>query len=182
MFCCTILFFSAAAKIEHKDKFALFLEYLYIGICFFLIFMYITQNKKMHILNGFYTNYLTFRFTNPNLTALFLSCMIIYLITTFFDEKNKTRKAALLIAAIVEMVFLYQTLSRNSLLAVTIFLFLSIIFAITKKQLRLKKWFLALSAVAPLIFVAVYILFYSLLQMFLFDIFLTINNIDTTWQ
>lgn len=41
-------------------------------------------------------------------------------------------------------------------MAVAIFLCLSIIFAITKKQLRLKKWFLALSAVAPLIFVVVY--------------------------
>jgi|GEM_PF-878999 len=156
MFCCTILFFSAAAKIERKDKFALFLEYLYIGIGIFLMFMYITQNKKMHILNGLYTNYLTFRFTNPNLTALFLSCMIMFLITMFFDEKNKARKVVLLIAAIVEMVFLCQTLSRNSLLAVAIFLCLSIIFVITKKQLRLKKWFLALSAVAPLIFVVVY--------------------------
>lgn len=105
MFCCTIIFFSAAAKIERKDKFALFLEYLYIGIGIFLMFMYITQNKKMHILNGLYTNYLTFRFTNPNLTALFLSCMIMFLITMFFDEKNKARKVVLLIAAIVEMVF-----------------------------------------------------------------------------
>ena len=66
MFCCTILFFSAAAKIERKDKFALFLEYLYIGICFFLIFMYITQNKKMHILNGFYTNLYNSQFPSIN--------------------------------------------------------------------------------------------------------------------
>lgn len=156
MFCCTIMFFAAVIKIEIKNKTAVFLEYLYICIGFFLVFMYFLQSRKMHLLNGYYTKYLTFRFTNPNLTALFLACMIMFLIAAGFREKRTFWKCLLFLLAAVEAVFLYQTLSRNSMLAIAAFLFLSLLLIFKKKELKLKSWVLWLITAAPLLFVLLY--------------------------
>ena len=80
--------------------------------------MYFLQSREMHLLGDYYTKYLTFRFTNPNLTAMFLASMIMFLIGAGFSEKRTFWKCLLFLLAAAEAVFLYQTFSRNSLLAI----------------------------------------------------------------
>ena len=133
MFCCTIMFFAAVIKIEIENKTVVFLEYLYVCIGLFLVFMYFLQSREMHLLGDYYTKYLTFRFTNPNLTAMFLASMIMFLIGAGFREKRTFWKCLLFLLAAAEAVFLYQTFSRNSLLAIAVFLFLSL-FQFFKKR------------------------------------------------
>ena len=120
MLCCTIMFFAATIKIEITNKTRCFFEYIYLCVCAFLVFMYCIQNREMHILNGYYSNYLTFRFTNPNLTALFVACMIMFLVVVSFQEKRVFWKCILLATAAAEIIFLYQTRSRNCMLAIAV--------------------------------------------------------------
>lgn len=157
MFCCTIMFFAATIKIEITNKTRCFFEYIYLCVGAFLVFMYCIQNREMHILNGYYSNYLTFRFTNPNLTALFFACMIMFLVVVSFQEKRVFWKCILLATAVAEIIFLYQTRSRNCMLAIAVFLCLALLQFLKKKELKLKNWMLWLIAVAPLLFAIIYI-------------------------
>lgn len=159
MFCCTLIFFAAANKITIDEHTVRFFECLYLGIGAFLLLMFLTKNVQMHLLNGQYTQYLTFRFTNPNLTALFLSCMIMFLIVVSFREKHIIWKCLLLLMAVIEGIFLYQTLSRNSMLATAAFVFIAFLLFLRKKQIQLKKWILWLAALAPLLFAVIYLQF-----------------------
>ena len=158
MFCCTIIFFAAARKIAIDNLTFRFLEYIFIAVGMIMSFMYLRQNAGMHIMNGYYTQYLTFRFTNPNLTALFLSSMIMFMVVAAFREDHTATKYVLFLMAAVEMMFLYQTLSRNSLLATTVFIALTIILFVLKKDVRLRSWMLWILILAPLIIAIVYLL------------------------
>lgn len=159
MFCCTVVFLAAAVKIEIESKTQTFLECLYICLGVFLIFMYFTQNRRMHILNGLYTSYLTFRFTNPNLTGLFLACMIMFLVHASFHKKRIMGKCLFFLVAAVDTFFLYQTQSRNSMLAVAAFLCCFLFVFLKKRCLVLKDWVLWLVAMVPLLFAIVYMEF-----------------------
>ena len=156
MFCCTIIFFAAAIKIEIENKTVVFLECLYVCIGLLLVFMYFLKSREMHLLRGHYTKYLTFRFTNPNLTAMFLASMIMFLIGAGFREKRTFWKCLLFLLAAAETVFLYQTFSRNSLLAIAVFLFLSLFQFFKRRELKLKSWVLWLITAAPLLFALLY--------------------------
>ena len=156
MFCCTIIFFAAAIKIEIENKTVVFLECLYVCIGLLLVFMYFLKSREMHLLRGYYTKYLTFRFTNPNLTAMFLASMIMFLIGAGFREKRTFWKCLLFLLAAAEVVFLYQTFSRNSLLAIAVFLFLSLFQFFKRRELKLKSWVLWLITAAPLLFALLY--------------------------
>lgn len=157
MFCCTVIFLAAARKITIDKMTFRILELLFFAIGALLLFMYVFKSRQMHLLNGQYTRYLTFRFTNPNLTALFLACMIMFLEITGFQERNTIVRILLFSVAIVETVFLYQTESRNALLAVIVFTVFSVLFFLRKRKLRLKKGFLWLVAVLPLFFAIIYL-------------------------
>lgn len=156
MFCCSVVFLAAIRKISLDKASFRFLELLFLGIGAFMLYMYVFRGHRMHILNGQYTRYLTFRFSNPNLTALFLACMIMFLEIAGFKETRPAMKLILLLAAVMEAVFLYQTESRNALLAIVVFTALSVVFFIKKRNLKFKKWFLLFAAVMPLIFAVVY--------------------------
>ena len=156
MFCCTIMFFAAVIKIEIENKTVVFLECLYVCIGLLLVFMYFLKSREMHLLRGYYTKYLTFRFTNPNLTAMFLACMIMFLIGAGFREKRTFWKCLLFLLAAAEAVFLYQTFSRNSLLAIAVFLFLTLFQFFKKRELKLKSWVLWLITAVPLLFALLY--------------------------
>ena len=157
MLCCTVIFFAAASKITIDEHTVRFLECLCLGIGAFLLLMFLSKNAQMHFLNGKYSQYLTFRFTNPNLTALFLSCMIMFLVVVSFQEKRVFWKCILLATAAAEIIFLYQTRSRNCMLAIAVFLCLALLQFLKKKELKLKNWMLWLIAVAPLLFAVIYI-------------------------
>ncbi|MGM9670811.1 MAG: O-antigen ligase family protein [Oscillospiraceae bacterium] len=158
MFCSTMLFFSAAGKMEIDEKTETFLTNLSLLLGLLLVVMYWLRNGQMHLLNGQVTNYLTFRFTNPNLTALFLACMVIYLLRMGLLEKRRFRRVLCFLLAVGETIFVFQTRSRNSLLAVIFFFVVTLILVLRHgEQKRIKNWVLALTSVFPLIFVWVYL-------------------------
>ena len=183
MFCCTIAFFAAAIKIKIEKKTAAFLEFLFVCISFFLIFMYITQNASMHLLNGCYVQYLTFRFTNPNLTALFLSCIIMYLVATSFQEKHLGEKCLLLGLAAVEGFFLFETQARNALFAIAAFLCFFVRLIIKKEKPVINKWLLWLISIIPILFAFAYMktINTSVIKQLLSFVVSEGKNLDSRW-
>lgn len=187
MFCSTIAFFSAARKSPFRQKDFRWFEYLYLGICAFFILMYYTQSRQMHLLNGSYTRYLVFRFTNPNLTALFLSCIMMFLAVAGVCEKSKIRKSILFLTAVFCAVFVFQTESRNAIIVLFIFICLFGIFLLRKKPLIIGRFVSLITAIFPLAFAELYLLYIQKLKTapFLSFIISEGKNIDsrvTIWK
>ncbi len=109
MFCCSMVFLSAIRRISLDRGTFRFLEVLFLIVGIFMLFMFFFRNQQMHLLNGRYTRYLTFRFNNPNLTALFLACMTMFLEVAAFQERRIPMKILLYAVAAAELVFLFLT-------------------------------------------------------------------------
>lgn len=164
MFCSTIVFFSAARKLPFRQKDSRRFEYLYLGICTFFILMYYTQSRQMHLLNGSYTRYLVFRFTNPNLTALFLSCIMMFLAVAGVCEKSKIRKGILFLTAVFCTGFVLQTESRNAIIVLCIFICLFVAVFLKKIPLKIGRFVSLITVIFPLIFAELYLLYIQKLK------------------
>ncbi len=158
MFCCTLLFFSAAVKAELKRKDMEALALLLIFITAVFICMFILKRKQMYYMGGRLSAYLTFRFSNPNLTALFLSGMIMFLIITGAESRKPLIAAASIASAGANVFFLVLTKSRNAWIPAALFLALFLPLRMRKRKIALPKWLAVLIAVTPLLVAAVYLL------------------------
>lgn len=158
MFDSTVIYFALAVKINLDAKTYHILECVYAGVGLLLVAAYYIYGRKMYLLNGQYTEYLTFRFTNPNLTAVFLCCMAMFLYNSAMSAKKKLWRLFLLTLAIVEVYFVFLTRSRNGQIAVVVFIGCILVLFLRKKQIKsMPQWGLALIAIAPLIFAQLYI-------------------------
>ena len=159
MFCCSMVFLSAIRRISLDRGTFRFLEVLFLIVGIFMLFMFFFRNQQMHLLNGRYTRYLTFRFNNPNLTALFLACMTMFLEVAAFQERRIPMKILLYAVAAAELVFLFLTKSRNALLAVGLFTIVAIWFLLRRRRIAFRKGVLGLVAVFPILFSIAYLFF-----------------------
>lgn len=160
IFSCTVLFFCVAEKMKIDRETKKFLRVIYLFLGVILLLFYLTRNRQMHLYNDRVTQYLTFRFTNPNLTALFLSCMIMFMVKEASCEKRIWGKVLYLAAAGIEVFFLIQTQSRNAILAISIFLVLMLFLRLRHRAHRkISKWALCFISVFPLLFALLYMRF-----------------------
>ena len=126
----------------------------------FLIFMYFADNSSMHLLNGMITRYLTFRFSNPNTTGLFLiSLYMLELYRLFAREKWYLKLVHIAMACFLGWVVL-GTESRNCLLV--LLMFTAACFWLefkSRRKLRVTRFWAVIIAWFPVVFVGVYMLF-----------------------
>ncbi len=158
MFSCTVLYFAAVRKMSLNKETREFLEWIHVVIGMMLVLMFAFQYQQMHLFKGRYTQYLTFRFTNPNLTGLFLTCMIMFLFMSATQEQNKKKKRLLMLVAAIEIVFLYFTHARNAQLSFVLFVMALLLQKLLKKWISFPKWVLAIIAISPFVFVLIYLL------------------------
>ena len=159
MFASSILFFAAASESNIDDANKLFLNRTVNFLTCFMIMMYFVQSSAMHTLYGRVTKYLVFRFTNPNLTALFLTCILFYKIVSLFQSKNKINKVFdfMLVAFLVK--FVIETKSRNCLLVMALFFIQVLVFyKMPKIKIFTKKIYAKFMAIMPLLFSILYML------------------------
>lgn len=158
MFCSTMIFFSTTVKLNMGARLFRFLEKIYLLIGVLLIVFYMTENIQMHLLNGIYSSYLVFHFTNPNMTAMFLTCMVMFSLMAMSREENVAYKVIFFILSIVETSFIVQTRSRNAIIVIFVFWVVFTYLLVWKRsKLNLKKWMMATVCIAPLLFVLVYL-------------------------
>jgi len=92
-----------------------------IACCF--LCLYLLRRQQMHLLNGMVTGYLTFRFTNPNLAAVFLAAVSMMELLHFTAASGKRRLLHLFLGTVMAY-FVYLTKARNAQLLLAVFLLL----------------------------------------------------------
>jgi hypothetical protein len=126
-------------------------------ITIFLMFMYFTQYTRMHLLEGRVNVCLTFRFSNPNLTALFLICLYMLKMYRLFTPDKWYVKIYHILLSLMLAWFVVETQSRNCLLVMLLFTLISarLIFR-GKRKLRISKGWAVGISVFPALFVVGY--------------------------
>lgn len=164
MFSFTLLFFQAAHKATVDKKTIRFMGILNSFLAAYLIYFYYTQPVSAHWMNNLVVEFVTFRFDNPNLCALFLTCLFMgELLQIIQPMENKTRMAFIwkgvhILLAIAIMGFIQETKSRNCLLVSYLMIGLvGVLYLPRKKSFRFPGWVSVLVALFPLLFLAVYI-------------------------
>ncbi|MBQ2927867.1 MAG: O-antigen ligase family protein [Oscillospiraceae bacterium] len=121
--------------------------------------MYLLQRQEMFRLNGIVTGYLTFRFTNPNLTAAFLCAAAMLELIRGTVSRSLAGKVWHVLLGLMLAFFVFQTRSRNAQLTLGLF-FLAWVYGNMRpgKPLRIGGLLAAGITAAPLLFALGYLL------------------------
>lgn len=157
MFVCTLLFFAAAGRNGVDTRTRHMLVIMQLVTTLVMLGVYLTRTTSMYMLNGQVSSYLVFRFTNPQLTALFLACMIMFLILAVVQERSWFLKILSAAAVCCNGFFLIETQCRTALIAVVVFLVVLLERTLLRRvRAPIWKWVMAVSAMMPIIVVMCY--------------------------
>lgn len=159
MFVCTLVCFQAAYKLHIDDKTEKFLLAVNSMLAVFFVVIYALGQPALYMINGRISNYLTFSFTNPNLTALFLMCIYMGELIQIFRKKPVPGRLLHLLLAAAMCYFVWETESRNCLMTIVLVTVLCVLLYFVKNGFRLPKWFSLLTVVWPIVFVLAYTVF-----------------------
>ena len=124
----------------------------------FFVVMYFLGGAEMYLINGLMSNYLTFHFSNPNLTGLFLTCLYMLELYRLFRPQKWYWKLLHLGMSGLLVWLILETESRNCLLVVAMFAAACVCVALCGyRDLYIRKWFAAVAAAFPAIFVIGYL-------------------------
>lgn len=159
MFWSTVLFFAAMSEYKPDHKTVNFIFRVNTLLALFLLAMYILRNPQMHYWNNRVTAYLTFRFTNPNLTSVFLlSICVIEMIHAYLAGRWTGKMIHGGLAAVLAY-FVVCTRARNALLLLAAFIAVYFCAALFPRwKWRMTKPMAALIAVFPAVFAVCYLL------------------------
>lgn len=158
-FLSALLFFSATYKTQPNNAEYKWLYSIIHVVSYFLIFSYFFQKQQMYEINGIASNYLTFGFTNPNLTGLFLAGIVMLQINQLFSLKYKWKRMICFIEICCLLYFIWETQARNALFAVLIFLIFLCLTGVKKSDFIFSKKFVSwLISLWPMLFAITYLL------------------------
>lgn len=152
MFSCTILFFVLTSRTPISQKTVEMILKINISIALLYPIAYYVLNVRITIARG-----LTFNFSNPNLTGMFLLHSILYLILAFIYYKKKTYKLGIFLLIVILTAFLNKTLARSCIVSLILFLLLIVINLIRKNTVKITKIMSFFLTIVPLAFVVAYI-------------------------
>lgn len=159
MFIMALLFFQTAFRVRAGEELCAFIHKVVDCLVIFLITMYFLRTSRMYTLNGRRTVYLTFCFSNPNLTALFLSCLYMLKMHRLFEHGRWYVKLVHVLQMLFVGWFVLETQSRNCFLVLALYTMLSIWLVFkSRRNLRITKSWAILFAVFPAFLVAAYML------------------------
>lgn len=157
MFWSTLVFFATMCEYEPDKSVVDFVFGLNTLIVLSLLAVYYTRTEVAYTWNGRITNYLLFRFTNPNTTAAFLSALCMIEILAAYTSGKRLQKCMHLVLAGFMVFFVIKTRSRTMLILLLAFLsVVGVIMLFPRLKLKLTGRMAGLIAVIPLIFAAIY--------------------------
>lgn len=163
MFCSTVLFFAAMCEYRPERDVVDLVFRLNAVMAAFLVCMFFVQRQQMYVYKNQVTDYLTFRFTNPNLTAVFLSALCILEMLHVFAAERRSESFFHACLAVWMACFVYGTRARNAQLLLAFFLTACLLFVLfPNRRPRMPGWVAALIATFPLMFAAGYMLCISM--------------------
>ena len=160
MFSCTIVYFRVAVKINIEKSDERFLKRC-IGVisCVFAL-LYIFNNDGMRMLEGRVSPYLTFKFTNPNLAAMFLLCFLVAEVVFFFRSSSSREKIFHSVLFVCLSWFVFETEARNTMLAWIVFVLVVAFFWLKKSTLifRIPTFVAITVSIFPALFFIAYLI------------------------
>ena len=157
-FLLSIIYFTTLSSTIFNKRTIQFVLRINTFISIFFIVNFFVRQSDMYLLKGNVSEYLTFQFTNPNLVSLFLLCCAIVEFIQSFREKKTSKRVIYAILACIITWFIYETGSRNALLAISFFLIFVILYTFFNKNFQISSWVAALISIFPLFFSAIYML------------------------
>ena len=106
---------------------------------------------------GYLGQLLTFHFSNPNLTAIFLLHSVLYCSVALYHFKSRMFRLLILILALVLIRFIYLTKARSCLVSLAFFAAFVVLNLVLKKDVRISKYLSLLLLSSPLIFALGYL-------------------------
>ena len=157
LFSSTLIFLQTATKMRIDSR----LEQLILNanslLAIFLLAEYLILGNQAYLINGIVTQYLTFHFTNPNLTGMYLSAIAMLEICRALGEQKKWWTVFHFLLAGGLLYLTYETQSRNVLFSVIFFFGMLIINNLQEGDVHRMNPVLALITILwPAVFVAVY--------------------------
>lgn len=158
MFAMSLLFMQVAYRMRVEKDIISFVNNMVNFLTIFLIAMYFLQNAQMHLFGGRVTRYLTFRFSNPNVAAMFLTCLYMLELYRLFRPEKWYWKLLHIVMAVFLAWFIFESQSRNSLLVVSLFTAVCawLVFK-SGKHLYMPKGLAAVISIFPALFVGGYL-------------------------
>lgn len=158
MFTMTLMFLQTCYRVRVDESVITMIFRMADILTVYFILLFFTQPTTVYMLNGRISSYLTFRFSNPNLTALFLSCLYMMELYRLFTPEKWGWKLLHVLMAVFLAVFIVLTQSRNVMLILVAFTAVCVLMILRrKKRLRMGKALAALIAVFPGLFALAYI-------------------------
>lgn len=157
MFVMTLMFFQTAYRMKIQADIIRFINVAVDLLTLYLIFLFFTQPVRMYMMGNRVSAYLTFRFSNPNLTGLFLTCLYMLELYRVFTPEKWYWKALHIALSVFLAVFLVLTQARNALLIAVLFTAACMWLMLrSQNKLCIGKVWAALIATFPILFVAIY--------------------------
>lgn len=158
MFSMTLMFFQTAYRTRVQPSLIRFFNTVVDLLSIYLIVLFFLQPIQMYTMGERVSQYLTFRFANPNQTGMFLSCLCILELYRLFAGDKWYRKVLSVTLSVFLAVFVILTQSRNALLILTLFAAACVVlFFRGKKEMKLGKFWAVAIAVFPIVFVIFYV-------------------------
>lgn len=158
MFAMTLMYLQTCYRLRVERSVIKMLFIMADVLTLYFAFLFVTQPTTTYLLNGRLSAYLTFRFSNPNLTALFLSCLYMLELYRLFTPEKVGWKLLHILFALLLATFIVLTQSRNVMLILVMFTAVCVGMILRrKKRLRMGKWLALLIAVFPGVFALLYI-------------------------
>lgn len=157
MFTSSILFLSICYRIRLTKADEKFLFRFNLILCGLVVLVLLMKQYECFYFTNTGVAYLTLGFTNPNTTALFLTCIVIYAIVSSLSIPTKIVKLSGIAVIVVEIVLVALTKSRTSFIILVLFVFFAIL-----SLIRRKTWypsnalFCVVISILPFIFAIVY--------------------------
>lgn len=158
MFAMTLMYLQTCYRLRVERSVIKMLFIMADVLTLYFTFLFVTQPTTTYLLNGRLSAYLTFRFSNPNLTALFLSCLYMLELYRLFTPEKLGWKLLHIFFALLLATFIVLTQSRNVMLILVAFTVVCVGMILRrKKRLRMGKWLAMLIAIFPGVFALLYI-------------------------
>ena len=149
MFATTVVFMFCCISIQVNKQTKWFICSIFFVLnLFFILIFYLNSN----IYTG---EYLTFGFSNPNLTGLWIGCIFL---GTFLFAKQMSKRIVKIFAYVCcgyLIYFIYLTMSRDALLMCCIFI-ISTVLINNKKTNKFSRMLLFIISIIPILFAGMY--------------------------
>ena len=157
LFSSTLVFLQTSTKVRVDSGFEQLVLNANSVLAVFLLVEFMIQGNQAYLINGIVTHYLTFHFTNPNLTGMYLSAIAMLEISRALGEMNKGWKFIHFLLAGGLLYLTYETQSRNVLFSVVFFFGMLIINSFQKGNVhRMNPLIAGITILWPAVFVALY--------------------------